>query len=67
MIDIRIPIGLLFSILGGLLLCYGAGTTNAQFIYRKSLGVNMNLWAGGWMLLFGFAMLAWSQRGRKDQ
>lgn len=62
MIDIRVPIGLLFSIIGGLLLCFGAITMNAPLTYQKSLGININLWAGGWMLLFGLAMLAVSQR-----
>jgi hypothetical protein len=67
MIDIRIPIGLLFSILGGLLLCYGAITMNAQPLYEKSLGIDVNLWAGAWMLLFGLAMLGLAQKvnGRK--
>ena len=62
MIDVRVPIGLLFSIIGCLLLCYGAFTMNAPLLYQKSLGININLWAGSWMLLFGLAMLAISQR-----
>lgn len=62
MIDIRIPIGLLFSVVGALLLCYGVITLNAQALYHKSLGIDVNLWAGGWMLLFGIAMLALSQK-----
>jgi hypothetical protein len=62
MIDIRTPIGLLFSILGALLLCYGVITMNTQSLYQKSLGIDVNLWAGAWMLIFGLAMLALAQR-----
>ena len=62
MIDVRIPIGLLFSIIGGLLLFFGVLTLNSPTIYHKSLGIDVDLWAGGWMLLFGLAMLAIAHR-----
>jgi hypothetical protein len=48
-LDIRIPIGLMFSILGGLLTVYGLVSDKA--IYERSLGINVNL---GW----GVVMLA---------
>jgi hypothetical protein len=59
-LDIRIPIGLLFSIVGGLLALYGALSDSA--IYQRSLGVNINLWWGLALLLFGAIMLVLARR-----
>ena len=58
-LDLRLPIGLLFLALGALLLVFGLVSDPA--IYAVSLGVNVNLWWGGVMLLFGGAMFvpAW--------
>jgi hypothetical protein len=59
-LDIRLPIGLLFSIFGILLLAYGfAKPAEAQ----KSLGLNVNLEWGGVMLVFGAVMLLLGWRG----
>lgn len=55
--DIRIPIGLLFLILGALLAVYGVFTINDAQLYARSLGKNLNLWTGLLMLAFGFLML----------
>jgi hypothetical protein len=56
-LDIRVPIGLLFLVLGGLLVLYGLVSDPA--IYRRSLGINVNLWWGLVMLCFGLLM-AWA-------
>ena len=65
-LDLRLPIGLLFGLLGLLLLGYGLISDPA--IYRSSLGVNINAWWGFVMLAFGGLMLALSWRGsRKAQ
>jgi hypothetical protein len=40
-LDIRLPIGLLFSVVGALLVGYGALSNKA--IYQRSLGLNINL------------------------
>jgi hypothetical protein len=53
--DIRLPIGLMFSILGALLLGYGV--LSEKDIYRHSLGININLIWGVVMLVFGLIML----------
>ena len=53
-LDLRLPIGLLFLLLGALLSVYGLVSDPA--IYNVSLGVNVNLWWGGVMMLFGAAM-----------
>ncbi|HEY2036463.1 MAG TPA: hypothetical protein VGG96_05585 [Steroidobacteraceae bacterium] len=55
-LDIRIPIGSLFVLLGGLLAGYGLLSSPA--IYQRSLGIDINLWWGVVLLIFGFAMLA---------
>jgi uncharacterized membrane protein len=56
-IDIKLPIGLMFSILGLLLTVYGLITAGNQAMYEKSLHVNINLWIGLTMLVFGGVML----------
>jgi purine-cytosine permease-like protein len=57
MLDIKIPIGLMFSIFGIILLVYGLITRNDTALYEKSLSHNINLWMGGLSLLFGAIML----------
>ena len=60
-LDIRIPIGSLFVLLGVLLAGYGLFSDPA--IYQRSLGIDVNLWWGVVLLVFGFAMLALAWRG----
>lgn len=55
--DIRIPIGFLFVILGAILTVLGVFTMNDTELYARSLGRNINLWTGLLMLLFGGLML----------
>ena len=62
-LDIRLPIGLLFSIFGVLLIAYGA--LGSKVIYARSLDVNVNLWWGFVMLLFGVVMFVLGKRGRR--
>lgn len=61
-LDIRLPIGLMFSIIGALLLAYGLLTAGDGAIYTRSLGVNVNLWWGLTMLLFGVVMTVLGRR-----
>jgi hypothetical protein len=63
--DIRIPIGLLFVILGAILTLLGVFTINDTELYARSLGRNINLWTGMLMLLFGGLMLLFPFLGRK--
>lgn len=62
--DIRLPIGLMFSILG--LLLAGYGMFGDPSIYRRSLGININLWWGIVMLAFGIIMLLLGRRGARS-
>jgi Mg2+ and Co2+ transporter CorA len=56
-IDIKLPIGLMFSILGLLLTIYGLLTASNPELYQKSFGINVNLWSGIVMLVFGVLLL----------
>lgn len=59
-LDVRLPIGLMFTIIGVALA--GFGLTSDRAIYERSLGVNVNLWWGLVLLAFGIAMLALATR-----
>lgn len=50
-LDIRYPMGLLFSILGILIAGYGL------FTEHLTLGININLWWGLVLVVFGAIML----------
>lgn len=64
MLDIRWPIGLMFSLVGLLLLL--AGVTSGPEAYQRSLGININLWWGLVLLVFGTLMLLLAWRGAGD-
>jgi hypothetical protein len=53
-LDIRLPIGLMFSILGVALIVYGLASDPS--VYQRSLGININLWWGLALLIFGGIM-----------
>jgi hypothetical protein len=65
MVDIRIPIGLMFSVLGVLITVFGFVTMSDAAMYQRSLGINVNLVMGVVMLVFGLVMLYMSQRKKK--
>jgi hypothetical protein len=60
-LDIRLPIGALFTILGVLLAGYGLGSNAA--VYQRSLGINVNLVWGMVLLVFGLVMILLGRRG----
>ena len=55
--DIRLPIGLLFLIIGALLAVHGL-TADPEIFARHSLNLNVNLGWGSAMALFGAIMVA---------
>jgi hypothetical protein len=65
--DIRMPIGMLFTLFGVLLIGYGAATRGSAMYAEHSLGLNMNLWWGVALLVFGLVMLALTRLRRKQQ
>jgi uncharacterized membrane protein len=56
-LDIRLPIGGLFTVLGLMLAGYGLATLTDTSRYARSLSVNVNLWWGLVMLAFGLGLL----------
>lgn len=66
--DLRLPIGIMFSLFG--LLLVGFGAVSGEEIYAQhSLGININLAWGTVLLAFGVSMLAltWRARGKAAQ
>jgi len=63
--DLRIPIGLMFSVFGLILIF--VGLFGSPELVQKSLGLNMNLWWGAFQFLFGTVMLLLPFRGRKGE
>ncbi|HEY8259401.1 MAG TPA: hypothetical protein VIG08_17210 [Gemmatimonadales bacterium] len=59
-LDLRYPIGLMFTIDGVLLT--GFGLISDRAIYDRSLGINVNLLWGLVLLVFGVVMLAFAMR-----
>lgn len=68
-VDIRIPIGLMFVILGAILTVFGLITSfgSGAEIYQRSLGININLWWGIINLVFGAIMLALAWRASQRE
>ena len=64
-LDLRIPMGLMFTLTGLILSIFGAVTNGNADLYAKSLGVNANLWWGIVLLAFGLTMYILGQRGQK--
>jgi hypothetical protein len=60
-LDIRYPIGWMFSLFGVILALYGL--LGDKQIYTRSLGVNINLDSGVGLLAFGILMLLLAWRG----
>jgi hypothetical protein len=60
-LDIRLPIGGLFTLLGLLLTAWGLLGDAAD--YRRSLGHNVNLWWGLAVLAFGLLFLWMGRKG----
>ena len=64
-LDLRFPIGGMFTIVGALLTAFGLISDDA--IYAKSLGINVNLWWGMVLLAFGLVMLTLALRAGKQR
>ncbi len=64
-LDIRYPIGLMFGIIGLVMVLYGL-LTGADPMYQRSLGINVNVWWGAVLLLFGALMLYFARKTSKE-
>ena len=68
-LDIRWPIGLMFSLIGVILVIYGLITGSNTEVYRRSLDLNVNLYWGLLLVVFGGSMLffAWRESSKPKQ
>ena len=64
-LDIRIPIGLIFTIFGLIISIYGLFTNSDTEMYAKSLSININLIMGLLMLVFGTFMLFFARKKKQ--
>jgi hypothetical protein len=62
-LDVRIPLGLLFLLLGLILVGYGLTSDPAIYV-QHSLGQNVNVFWGTIFALFGAAMLLLTRRNK---
>ncbi len=63
-LDIRWPIGLMFSLVGLLMTVFGFVTRNDAAMYHRSLDININLIWGLILLVFGGMMLLLANRAK---
>ncbi|MGA2867173.1 MAG: hypothetical protein ABSF95_22070 [Verrucomicrobiota bacterium] len=64
-LDIRWPIGLMFTLIGAMLVLYGLFTGSDTELYQRSLAINVNLRWGLVLLAFGATVLTLAWRGKK--
>lgn len=64
-LDIRIPMGAMFVILGAIIAVFGV-VSDSMIYAEHSLGININIWWGLVLLLFGGFMLGLAWRGSKQ-
>jgi hypothetical protein len=62
-LDIRVPIGLMFSLIGAVMAIYGLITGSNKELYQRSLDMNVNLWWGLVLLVFGLVMFIAAKLG----
>jgi membrane-bound ClpP family serine protease len=65
-LDIKIPIGMMFSLFGIILTIFGISTMDDE-MYAISIGKNINLLSGIGMLVFGVFMLLISDLLKKKK
>ena len=64
-LDIRYPIGLMFGIIGLVMVVYGL-LTGADPMYQRSLGINVNVWWGAVLFVFGGLMLFFARKTTRE-
>jgi multisubunit Na+/H+ antiporter MnhG subunit len=63
-LDLRVPMGMLFTIVGAIMSIYGL-LTRGSVIYERSAGMDINLSWGTVMLVFGVTMFLLGRRADK--
>jgi hypothetical protein len=62
--DLRYPVGMMFSLFGALMAGYGLFGDSK--LNERSLGININLWWGCVLLIFGLVMYTLAVLGKKN-
>ena len=65
-LDICWPIGIMFSLVGAMLAVFGFLTRASGEMYKRSLDININLWWGLALLVFGGWMLFSAWKNAKE-
>ena len=65
-LDICWPIGIMFSLVGAMLAVFGFLTRASGEMYKRSLDININLWWGLALLVFGEWMLFSAWKNAKE-
>jgi len=63
MLDIRVPVGVMFGVMGALLAGYGL--VGDRSIYTRSLGINVNLVWGSVLIAFAACLLLLAARAAR--
>lgn len=64
-LDLRIPLGSMFTLVGLILTLFGLKTNGNEALYARCLGINANLWWGLVLVAFGVTMFILGRRGQK--
>ncbi len=63
-LDLRLPMGLMFTLTGTILTAFGLATRQNAVLYAKSDSLDVNLWWGAVLLVFGLINLVLGRRGQ---
>lgn len=63
-VDLRIPTGMMFTLMGAVLMAFGLSTNDNTAMYVKCQGVNVNMWCGIGLLVFGLVIMTFGRRGQ---
>jgi len=66
-LDIRLPIGMMFTLIGLMLAVQGFLTSGDKAMYHRSLDININFVWGVALLIFGLGMLLASLLTKKQE
>ncbi len=64
-LDIRMPMGIMFTVVGLILREFGQITASDPAVYQRSLGVNINWVWGDILLMFGVTMILLARRASR--
>lgn len=63
-LDQRLPMGMMFSIAGAIVLAFGLATRARPDLYARSFGIDVNIWWGAALLAFGMIVVWLGRRGQ---